>query len=59
MIFTIAGMLIMGRIPNPKRRVLDNRLTDDRFAIFVPNVGLDSAQAHLLKEWGADEVKLT
>lgn len=58
-IFTIAGMLIMGRIPNPKRRVLDNRLTDDRFAIFVPNVGLDSAQAQLLKEWGADEVKLT
>lgn len=58
-IFTIAGMLIMGRIPNPKRRVLDNRLTDDRFAIFVPNVGLDSTQAQLLKDLGADEVKLT
>lgn len=58
-IFTIAGMLIMGRIPNPKRRVLDNRLTDDRFAIFVPNVGLDSTQAQLLKQLGADEVKLT
>lgn len=58
-ICTIAGMLIMGRIPNPKRRVLDNRLTDDRFGIFVPNVGLDSTQAQLLKEWGAEEVKLT
>ena len=58
-ICTIVGMLVMGRIPNPTRRVLDHRLTDDRFGIFVPRVGLDSAQAQLLKEWGAEEVKLT
>jgi hypothetical protein len=58
-IATILGMLVMGRIPNPRRRVLDRRTTDDRFGIFVPGVGLDSAQAQLLKECGADEVRLT
>jgi len=58
-IATILGMLVMGRIPNPKRRVLDPRITDDRFAIFVPGVGLDSPQAALLKECGAEEVRLT
>lgn len=58
-IMTIVGMLWMGRIPNPKRRVYDPRTTDDRFAIYVPGVGLDSPQAQLLRECGADEVKLT
>lgn len=58
-IATIVGMLVMGRIPNPKRRVLDVRTTDDKFAIFMPGVGLDSPQAQLLKECGADEVRLT
>lgn len=58
-IATILGMLVMGRIPNPKRKVLDPRTTDDRFGIFVPNVGLDSPQAALLKECGADELKAT
>jgi hypothetical protein len=52
-------MLVMGRLPNPKRRVLDPRTTDDRFAIFVPEVGLDSPQAQLLRELGAEEVKAT
>lgn len=58
-IATILGMLVMGRIPNPKRRVLDGRTTDDLFGIFVPGVGLDSPQAQLLKECGAQEVKAT
>jgi hypothetical protein len=58
-IMTICGMLVMGRIPNPKRRVLDWRFTDDRFGIFVPNAGLDGPQAKLLKEYGADEVRAT
>ncbi len=58
-IATIAGMLILGRIPNPKRKVLDPRITDDRFAIFVPNVGTDSNQAQLLKDTGAEEVRAT
>lgn len=58
-IMTIVGMLVMGRIPNPKKKVLDNRLTSDRFGIYLPSIGLDSAQARLLKEWGAEEVKLT
>ncbi len=52
-------MLALVQIPNPKRRVLDPRTTDDRFGIFVPNVGLDSPQAALLKECGADELKAT
>lgn len=57
-IATILGMLVMGRIPNPKRKVLDPRTTSDRFAIFVPGAKLDGPQAKLLKEWGAEEVRL-
>ncbi len=57
-IFTIMGMLVMGRIPNPKTTILDNRLTDSKFAIFVPNITPDSAPAKFLKECGAEEVKL-
>lgn len=58
-IATILGILVMGRIPNPRRRVLDPRTTDDRFAIFVPGVRTDSPQAQLLKECGAEEVRNT
>jgi hypothetical protein len=58
-IATILGMLVMGRLPNPKRRVLDPRTTDDRFAIYVPGARLDSPQAQLLRECGADEVRAT
>ena len=32
-IMTIAGMLVMGRIPKPTARIIDKRLTDDFFAI--------------------------
>ncbi len=58
-IATVLGILVMSRIPNPKRRVLDPRFTDDRFGIFVPGVGTDSPQAKLLRESGAEEVRLT
>ncbi len=58
-IATILGMLVMGRIPNPKRRVLDARTTDDLFAIFVPGATLDGPQARILKEYGAEEVRAT
>ena len=58
-IATILGMLVMGRIPNPKRRVLDNRITDDRFAIFSPGANMSGPQAQLLKELGAEEVRAT
>lgn len=58
-IATILGMLVMGRIPNPKRRVLDVRTTDDKFAIFLPGVKADSPQAQLLRECGAEEVRNT
>ena len=55
---TIVGMLVMCKIPNPGQRILDNRLTDDKFGIFVPNVGSDSEQAQFLKACGADEINL-
>ncbi len=58
-IATILGMLVMGRIPNPNRRVLDVRTTDDRFAIYLPGGRLDSPQAAFLKECGAEEVRNT
>ncbi len=54
---TIAGMLICGRIPNPKLPILDTRFTDDHFGIFVPGVGTDSPQAQKLKGFGATEVR--
>lgn len=55
---TIAGMLFMGKMPNPTQRILDRRFTDDHFGIFVPNAHLDGDQAKLLKECGAQEIKL-
>lgn len=58
-IATITGMLVMGRLPNPYARIRDQRLSDDRFAIFVPGVSVDSKQAQLLKQWGAEEVYLS
>jgi hypothetical protein len=58
-IATVLGILTMCRLPNPKISVLDTRLTDDLFGIFVPNVDLDSPQAKFLKESGAFELKAT
>lgn len=57
-IATIIGMLVMGRIPDPKKPVLDTRTTNDRFAIFVPEASPDGPQAELLKECGAEEVRV-
>lgn len=57
-LMTILGMLVMGRLPNPKQRILDPRFTDDRFGIFVPNATLDGEQANLLKQCGAEEIRL-
>ncbi len=56
-IATIAGMLVMGRLPNPKANILDTRLTDNRFGIFVPNVDEGSSAAAFLKTCGAEEIK--
>lgn len=58
-IATIAGMLWMGRLPNPKGKVYDVRTTDDRFAIFVPEAVLESEQAKILQECGAEEIFVT
>ena len=55
-IATIVGMLVMGRLPNPYAKIRDKRLSDDRFAVFIPGVSMDSKQAELLKQWGAEEV---
>jgi len=51
-------MLVMGRLPNPTQRILDPRFTDDRFGIFVPNAKLEGEQAKLLKQCGAEELRL-
>ena len=56
---TILGLLWLGKLANPKAKVHDSSLTDDKFAIFVPGAHLDGPQAQLLKELGADEVRLT
>ncbi|MBI2601492.1 MAG: DUF3341 domain-containing protein [Deltaproteobacteria bacterium] len=53
---TIIGMIIMGRLPDPRGKIRHNAITNDRFVVFVPGVGVDSEQAHLLRQWGADEV---
>lgn len=57
-ICTILGMLVHCRLPNPKARILDPRITDDRFAIFVPGAAVDGPQAKFLREMGAEEVKV-
>lgn len=57
-LMTILGMLVMGRLPNPTQRILDPRFTDDRFGIFVPNAKLEGEQAKLLKQCGAEELRL-
>lgn len=56
-IATILGMLVMGRLPNPNARIHDARITDDCFAIYIPQVQPDSEQAKLLKKWGAEEIR--
>lgn len=55
-IATILGMIVLGRLPNPKGRVFDPRITDDRFAVFVPGADLDGQQAELLTKFGAEEI---
>lgn len=56
-IATVLGILVMCRLPNPKVTILDKRLTDDMFGIWVPGAGVDSPQAKFLKEAGAFEIK--
>lgn len=58
-IATVAGILVMCRLPNPKVTILDKRLTDDMFGIWVPGAVVDGPQAKLLKEAGAVEIKPT
>lgn len=58
-IATVAGVLVMCRMPNPKVKILDKRLTDDMFGIWVPGAVVDGPQAKLLKEAGAVEIKAT
>ncbi|MFK7873548.1 MAG: DUF3341 domain-containing protein [Oligoflexales bacterium] len=58
-IATIIGMLVMGRIPNPHVTIRDPRTMDDKFAVFVPCVDVESEQAKFLKQCGASEVYAT
>lgn len=58
-IATVLGILVMSRLPNPNHDVLDKRITNDRFVVFVPNVSTESAQAQFLRDCGAQEVRVT
>ena len=55
-IFTIVGMLVMGRLPDPRADIHDERLTDDKFAIFFPNLSVDSDPVKALKAMGAQDI---
>ncbi len=55
-IATIIGMLVMGRLPNPKVKIYDKRTTDDRFSIFVPSVHIHGPEADFLRKQGAEEI---
>jgi len=54
---TILGMLLFCKLPNPKNDVLDVRLTDDKFGVFLPGKSPESAPVAILKECGGKEVK--
>ena len=56
-IATVLGILVMCRLPNPKVTILDKRLTDDMFGIWVPGAVVDGPQAKFLREAGAVEIK--
>ena len=53
---TIKGMLIMGRLPNPRAKIFDLRLTDDHFAVFVPGAVRHGEQEKLMKNNGAKDI---
>lgn len=54
---TIIGMLWFGKLANPRAQILDPRLTDDHFALFIPGIHLESEQVKRLKALGATEIK--
>lgn len=54
-IFTILGMLVLGKLPNPKGQIYSKKTTDDRFGIFVYDVSAESELATELRN-KADEV---
>ena len=53
---TIKGMLVMGRLPNPRAKIFDLRLTDDHFAVFIPGADCHGEQASVMKDCGAKEI---
>jgi len=53
---TVIGMLVMGGIPDVYAEIMDTRITNDRFVLFVPGIDEYSKQAELLKNHGAEEI---
>ena len=49
-------MLVLGRLPDPRAVIYDERLTDDKFAVFVPSSSADSQIAQKIKSMGAQEI---
>ncbi len=58
-LMTITGMFVMGRFPNPRAKIFDERTTDDKFAIYVPGAEVGGSQSKTLKSLGASEVFAT
>lgn len=58
---TLAAMLVACGLPNLNAPILDRSLTDDRFAIFLPDVGpgwSESRAIQFLQSTGATDVRV-
>jgi hypothetical protein len=58
---TFFTVFISGRMPNLKPRILDKRITDDQFALWISaeNDGFNAEEVHrFIQSLGADEVHL-
>ncbi|MDE3270211.1 MAG: DUF3341 domain-containing protein [Pseudomonadota bacterium] len=49
-IATILGVLLLGKVPNPKGRIYSTQTTDSRFGIYVYGIDDKHATAKLLQE---------
>jgi ActD protein len=58
---TLAALLVACGLPNFRAPILDRSLTDDRFALFIPDAGPDWTEARtteFLRSTGATDVRV-
>lgn len=56
---TVAGLLLLARIPKPSRKILHPEITNDRFAVWIPSDAAGYSEEgvkQLLQELGAAEI---